>query len=354
MRSLAILPLLLASSSSSSRIIPSSFGLRARSAASPPLASAAFFLPPWRRQTPHRAAAAAVRPLASAATTSSTGNDDRDTSDHRRDDDDDYYDAGTPPTTPPSPPPASSSSSTTTSSFWRARGGDCWRPDVRDVERISWGMPAKKKGTGSRGVPHRLNDDERKSFDRARRDGFLQVAGSAYRSQRRDAPLLNSYRSLMDARGRPMAVLHKLVPTNDEDEHHDRLVVDLSPLRLPEEFRVVGGELRDRVLADFGVEVQMNEAEIVESASDAIVLDGDASEAGDGDDNDDDDWGTRPIYQLSPHYLSWGVNRQQGKQIGKYLGILFDTLEDRGHDTKTKPKGVKPGKGRRHGGYGIG
>ena len=199
-----------------------------------------------------------------------------------------------------------------------------------------------------------MNDDERRSFDRARRDGFLQVTGSAYRSQRRDAPLLNSYRSLMDARGRPMAVLHKLVPANDEDEHRDRLVVDLSPLRLPEEFRAVGGELRDRVLADFGVEVQMNEAEIVESASDAIVLDGDASEAGDGDDNDDDDWGTRPIYQLSPHYLSWEVNRQQGKQIGKYLGNLFDTLEDRGHDTKTKPKGVKPGKGRRHGGYGIG
>ena len=226
---------------------------------------------------------------------------------------------------------------------------------MRDVERISWGMPAKRKGTGSRGVPHRLNDDERKSFDRARRDGFLQVNGSAYRSQRRDAPLLNSYRSLMDARGRPMAVLHKLVPANDEEEHHDRLVVDLSPLRLPEEFRVVGGELRDRVLADFGVEVRMNEAEIVESASDAIVLDEDASEGGDGGDgDDDDDWGTRPIYQLSPHCISWGVNRQQGKQIGKYLGNIFDNVEERGHDTKTKPKGVKPGKGRRHGGFGIG
>jgi hypothetical protein len=230
---------------------------------------------------------------------------------------------------------------------------------MRDVERISWGMPAKKKGTGSRGVPHRLNDEERRSFDRARRDGFLQVTGSAWRSQRRDAPLLNSYRSLMDARGRPMAVLHKLGQnsspssgSSDENEHLDRLVVDLSPLRLPGEFRLVGGELRDRVLADFGVEVRTNEAEIAESASDAIVLDGDASEGGDGD--DDDDWGTRPIYQLSPHFLSWGVSRQQGKQIGKYLGNLFDNVEERGHDTKTKPKGVKPGKGRRHGGYGIG
>ena len=57
--------------------------------------------------------------------------------------------------------------------FWQARQ-DCWRPDVRDVEKISWGMPAKKKRTGSRGVPHRLNEDERRSFDQARRQGFLQ------------------------------------------------------------------------------------------------------------------------------------------------------------------------------------
>jgi hypothetical protein len=217
-----------------------------------------------------------------------------------------------------------------------------------------------------------LNDIERQTFDRARRDGYLQVVGSAYRSQRRDAPLLNSYRSLMDARGRPMAVLHKLGPNSssssssssgsNEDDRIDRLVVDLSPLRLPEEFLSVGGELRDRVLEEFGVGVRTDEGseEIGEELdSDGIVLDdedarsGGASEEG-GDVDGEDDWGTRPIYQLSPHYLSWGVSRQEGKKIGKYLGKLFDNVEERGHDTKTKPKGVKPGKGRRHGGYGIG
>ena len=97
--------------------------------------------------------------------------------------------------------------------FWHSRQ-DCWRPDVRDVENISWGLPAKKKGTGSRGIPHRLNQEERLVFDQARRQGFLQVTGSAWRSQRRDAPLLNSYRSLMDARGRPMIVLHKMSPVH--------------------------------------------------------------------------------------------------------------------------------------------
>ncbi len=70
---------------------------------------------------------------------------------------------------------ALSSSKTETSSvntFWRSnQAKDCWRPDVRDVERISFGQPAKKKGTGSRGIPHRLNEDERRSFDQARRQG---------------------------------------------------------------------------------------------------------------------------------------------------------------------------------------
>jgi hypothetical protein len=84
-----------------------------------------------------------------------------------------------------------------------------WRPDVNDVERISFGKPAKKKGTGSRGVPHRLNLDERFLFDHARRKGYLEVDGSGWRSQRREAPLLNTYRSLCDARGQASIVLRK-------------------------------------------------------------------------------------------------------------------------------------------------
>eukprot|EP00559_Dactyliosolen_fragilissimus_P009420 CAMPEP_0184858988 /NCGR_PEP_ID=MMETSP0580-20130426/4011_1 /TAXON_ID=1118495 /ORGANISM="Dactyliosolen fragilissimus" /LENGTH=72 /DNA_ID=CAMNT_0027355383 /DNA_START=62 /DNA_END=277 /DNA_ORIENTATION=+ len=53
----------------------------------------------------------------------------------------------------------------------------CFRPTTSDVERISYGKPAKKKGTGSRGVPHRLNAEERKVFDFAKRKGFLEVRG---------------------------------------------------------------------------------------------------------------------------------------------------------------------------------
>ena len=78
--------------------------------------------------------------------------------------------------------------------FWEANMNG-FRPTINDVERISWGKPAKKKGTGSRGVPHRLNDEERTLFDQARKKGFLEIAGSGWRSQRREAPLLNTYRS---------------------------------------------------------------------------------------------------------------------------------------------------------------
>lgn len=234
--------------------------------------------------------------------------------------------------------------------FWNSRT-DCWRPDVPDVEKISWGMPAKKKRTGSRGVPHRLNEEERRAFDQARRQGFLQVTGSSWRSQRSDAPLLNSYRSLMDARGRPVIVLHKLSPNSSGGvDNGDRLVVDLSPLRFPDEFEGVELELKKIVLAEFDVESQILEFEEegnVDETDEIEILDANAKDDG------DDDWETRPIYQLSPHSFSWEVSRQEGKQVGKFLGNLFDNVENKATKSK-KPKGVKPGKGRRHGGYGIG
>ena len=67
-----------------------------------------------------------------------------------------------------------------------AAAADCWRPTMDDVDRISWGRNAKKKGTGSRGVPHRLNDDERSLYDIARRKGFVEIGGSGWRRQRSD------------------------------------------------------------------------------------------------------------------------------------------------------------------------
>ena len=63
--------------------------------------------------------------------------------------------------------------------FWVAKM-DGFRPTINDVERISWGKPAAVKGTGSRGMPHRLNEEERQLFDQSRRKGFLEVAGADF------------------------------------------------------------------------------------------------------------------------------------------------------------------------------
>lgn len=44
----------------------------------------------------------------------------------------------------------------------KAKAGKSGRPSLDDVERLSRGQAAKKRGTGSRGVCHRLNESERK------------------------------------------------------------------------------------------------------------------------------------------------------------------------------------------------
>jgi hypothetical protein len=225
--------------------------------------------------------------------------------------------------------------------FWETRT-DCWRPTVNDVDRISWGKPAKKKGTGSRGVPHRLNQDERDSFDRARRKGFLEVNGSAWRAERRGAPLLNSYRSLCDAHGQACIVLHK---GNDGSDH---IVLDLSPLRLPERFASVAQTC----------EAAMGIPALIESAENDMQTEEEANntkeDSGEIEDQElEDPWETRPIYQLSPFYVAWELPRSEAKATGKKLANMFHTMELQAAKSK-KPVGVKHGKGRRHGGYGIG
>ena len=218
----------------------------------------------------------------------------------------------------------------------------CWRPTIEDVERISYGKPAKKKGTGSRGVPHRLNEEERLLFDKARQRGFLEIIGSGWRSQRSDAPLVNSYRSLCDARGQVCITLHK------GNTGLDELVVDFSPLRLPESFQQLEKDMIDFVglpslykASDEQEDVDVNESEVDNA---------DAVEAKLGD---EDPWDSRPIYQLPTYIISWEIQRTEGKALGKKLAKEFETIEATASKSK-KPNHVKPGKNRRSGGYGIG
>jgi hypothetical protein len=213
---------------------------------------------------------------------------------------------------------------------------DCWRPDVQDVERISFGKPAKQKGTGSRGVPHRLNSDERLLFDMARAKGLLVVAGSAWRSQRRDAPLLNTHRSLCDARGQACIVLHK------GNQGIDVIVVDLSPLRVPEAFAEIAASVVENV--------NVEGATIMNPSNEDATMSEDAVEVAIPT---DDPWRLRPIYQLPPYIVSWELERSHAKELGQKLVGLLGTAEGR-RAPSVRPTGVKPGKSRQHGGYGIG
>lgn len=47
--------------------------------------------------------------------------------------------------------------------YAKKKKSDSGRPSLDDVERLSRGQAAKKRGTGSRGVCHRLNESERKA-----------------------------------------------------------------------------------------------------------------------------------------------------------------------------------------------
>jgi hypothetical protein len=254
--------------------------------------------------------------------------------------------------------------------FWEAKmEPNVWRPTMDDVERISWGKPAKKKGTGSRGIPHRLNQEERFQFDTARRKGYLEVDGSGWRSQRREAPLLNTYRSLCDARGQVSIVLHK------GNTGIDDLVVDLSPLRNPSTFdrvaQVCLEEVQGSGIAIQGSSTMMEdeppqveeEDTVTESlpitlnAADDLSTENinTASLDNEGKEKATTPWELRPIYQLPPYYVSWELSRGDAKVIAKTLATLFDTKEDKPVGSSSrKPIGVKPGKGRQHGGYGIG
>jgi hypothetical protein len=222
----------------------------------------------------------------------------------------------------------------------------CWRPTIDDVDRISWGRNAKKKGTGSRGVPHRLNDDERSLYDIARRKGFVEIGGSGWRRQRSDAPLVNTYRSWCDAREQPAVYLHKGPDGNDE------VVADLSPLRTPSTFAEAADYCRISTEALDGV---------VEFESLAGAEDG---EEGDADGLLDlaalgDAYRDEPIYRVPMYAVVWRRPRAEAKALAKALSERLGTAAavESAAKGRAKARGaprVKPGRSRKSGGYGIG
>lgn len=107
---------------------------------------------------------------------------------------------------------------------WRAYGASAAnRPSLDDVEKLSRGKPSKAK-IGSRSVPHRLNAEERKAFELAKRRAFVVLRPGARRY-----PLANTFRNHCLALGWPSVRIEQGLPEAGEQ---DRLVVDLLTLQL--------------------------------------------------------------------------------------------------------------------------
>ena len=206
---------------------------------------------------------------------------------------------------------------TTSTPLFAASAAKKLRPSKDDVDRISWGKPSKKKGVGSRGTPHRLNEAERAEYERAKARGYVEAAGSAWRKERRDAPLLNTWRNWCDAVALPSISVQKGTDV-------DLVVVDLSPLRRPDVLEVAAAV---RALPTPCVSIEVG-------ASEDIVED----EA-------------RPIHQIPRYEVAWQApTRAAAKDLAKELSLAFGHKKASGG--RAAPR-VKPGKSRRHGGYGI-
>lgn len=98
---------------------------------------------------------------------------------------------------------------------------------MNDVDRLSKGGAAKRRGTGSFHIPHRLNSDERPVYEAAKKKGFLQVRGTGYRKGRKGHPLPNIYRQWCDAKGQPCIIIEQDATGGSRDV----VVLDLGPLR---------------------------------------------------------------------------------------------------------------------------
>jgi hypothetical protein len=122
-----------------------------------------------------------------------------------------------------------------------------FRPHLDDVERLSYGKGAKKqRGTGSKYVCHRLNRDERKIYDLAKKasPSFLTVRGTGYRKERKGSPLCNIFRQRCDA-------LEELCVVIEKRSDQDSLVIDFSTLRVRDDQIFVSSILENVLKAKY-------------------------------------------------------------------------------------------------------
>jgi hypothetical protein len=253
-----------------------------------------------------------------------------------------------------------------------------------DVERLSRGQPSKRRGYGSRNVPHRLNEQEREELERAARKGYLTLSGGGNRRTRKGSPLKNIHRQWCDARDRPQILLYKAVGGKAVDE----IFIDLSPLRLYALFddpkEVEGCQIRWKaeILSEankIGMELLERssntgeeECDVSSSLQDMTVDVNNVSDCVDEfdiskaysiklQDIDQNMWATNPIWQLPVVTLgTFEGERSKAKAMASILAKYWDIPEVASindviapFDTTTTGRGPKSRRdtGARHGGH---
>lgn len=220
------------------------------------------------------------------------------------------------------------------------------RPSLDDVERISKGQAAKKRGVGSRQVPHRLNAEERIEWDNAKKRGYLQLRGTGWRRERGDSPLANIYRQLCDAKNIPCITIAKGLGIGDvspavstaRDLNSTEIEATAQPTEGESDFEPESGTLsvsakgiQDVVVIDFSpLRLLSNNPTIVTMAqicltrakdSKAVLRAEDFSDVKEqGWDSSDIDLDTMPIWRI-PVYCVKAVfiNRAEAKKYAEVL-----------------------------------
>jgi hypothetical protein len=117
-----------------------------------------------------------------------------------------------------------------------------FRPSLDDIERISRGQASKNRGVGSRVVPHRLNESERKEWEISKRRRFVCLRGTGWRRERGDSPLANSFRNYCDALGIPNINFLRAIGV---DKAIDTVIVDFSTLRDVDKIYTVSSQFKE-------------------------------------------------------------------------------------------------------------
>lgn len=205
-----------------------------------------------------------------------------------------------------------------------------------DVERLSRGQPAKRRGSGSRQVPHRLSEEDRAAFDRAARNGFVTLSTGGGRYHPRllsPSSLRNIHRQWCDARAKPQIMLFKAVGRR---QIVDSVLIDLSPLRcidddvLMDKFKADiyrAANLSGMMLVSTGYSTKNDDDEVL-SPSDDEGYSTTTDESTEIIVNSSS-WETEPIWRLP--VVSVGIfegDRAKAKEMAKRLSLLWEISED--------------------------